>query len=573
MVSNSDCPFLDKVPIDIRTQIYKELLVSNIIGTADSVSRGANYGADTKYGLFPHVLRVCRQIYVEASDVLYKENTFYIACLRVDNHFYMNMDMDGGSDDEDSTAVLCVEGPLVELSPITRYLNNQSRMPFPIPNLGNCSTVLRVGKWRVVISRRVFSGANSEPTWNWSLRDFCEAISQNPLLSLEVLLLPCGLDYGGTSICSFDSCEQILKPLRILRNVQTCAIKEACATDVPDIIQFNEDEWVEKFREINGALAEIPRGLKMEIETLTTGQQPLDVRHMMHKNLVAYARTFERHRPYKMQMGLRQEDITQLDSRCLEHAEFLDTGSFNPFIEPTLHPLEFELRNCQDAVMNSGEDERIFKEHRKHALTYLEPQWNQIMVANHRLTTFIKQHKVPGGIFDAAERKKEKLGFSNNPWEIRDPDWEQKICLALVYLKRYAKAFKRHTTSAIEAQILSQRDLYNSHYKNLPRDRLIKHLMTDHQVGKIRHFITKFSTAVDMCDRQYLEMLTARKALFDHDGLGEYECGDFNLHKELSAEMIDWCVNEPDLTPQDSSDADDDYGEVSDDGSDWSNYY
>ncbi|TGO26376.1 hypothetical protein BPAE_0061g00480 [Botrytis paeoniae] len=571
MASNSDCPFLDKVPLEVRNQIYKELLVNNILGTADSVSRSESYGADTKYDLSPQVLRVCHQIYVESLDVLYKENTFYIACFRVDNH--LSMDMDTGSDDENPTAVQYVEGPLVELCPLTRYQNNQSRMPFPIPNLGNYSTVSRARKWRVVVSRLTSAGGSWDPIW--SLRDFCEVIFQNPPISLELLILPCGLDYGQNNNYSFDSYEQILKPLKILRNIQTCAIKEARAIDVPDIIKLADDGLVKKFTEGDRALAdwELSAELKTEIETLTTGQQPLDVRHIMHKNLVAYARAFERHRPYKMQMGLRREDITWIDSRCLEYAEFLDTGSFNPFIEPTLHPLEFELRNCQNAVMNSGEDEWTFKEHRKHALTHLERQWNQIMKANHRLTTFIKKEKVPGGIFDAVERKNEQLGFSNNTWEMRDPDREQKICLALVYLKRYAKAFKRHLTSAIESQIHPQRHLYNSHYKNLPRDRLIKHLMTDHQVGKIRHFITKFSTAVDMCDQQYLETLTARKALFDYDGLGEYECGDFNLHEGLSAEMIDWSVNERDMTPQQSLDSDDFYGEDSDDESDWSNYF
>ncbi|TGO35235.1 hypothetical protein BHYA_0165g00070 [Botrytis hyacinthi] len=570
MASNSNCFFLENFPLEIRTQIYKELLVKKILGTADSVSRSAGYGADIKYGLSPQVLRVCHQIHVEALDVLYIENTFYIACFRVDNH--LSMDMGAGSDDENPTAVQYVEGPLVELCPLTRYQNNHTKMPFPIPNLGNCSAVSRVRKWRVVVSRLTSAGGSWDPIW--SLREFCEVISQDPPISLELLILPCGLDYGRNNNYSFDSYEQVLKPLRILRNIQTCAINQACATDVPDIIKLADDGLVERFTEGDRALAdwELPTDLEMEIETLTTGQQPLDIRHMMHRNLVAYARTFERHRPYKMQMGLRREDITRIDSRCLEYAEFLDTGSFNPFIEPTLHPLEFELRNCQDAVMNSGEDEWTFKEHRKHTLTHLERQWNQIMNANHRLTTFIKKEKVPGGIFDAVERKNEKLGFSNNTWAIQDPDREQKICLSLVYLKRYAKAFKRHLTSAIEAQIHSQRLLYNSHYKNLPRDRLIKHLMTDHQVGKIRHFITKFSTAVDMCDQQYLEILTARKALFDYDGLGEYECGDFNLHKGLSVEMINWSVNERDLTPQQLLDSDD-YGEISDDDSDWSDYF
>ncbi|KAF7955635.1 hypothetical protein EAE96_004561 [Botrytis aclada] len=571
MDSNNDCPFLDKVPIEIRTKIYKELLVNEILGTADSVSRSASYGADTKYGLSPNVLRVCHKIYKEASYVLYNKNTFYIACFQVDSR--LSMDIDLGSDDENPTAIQNVQGPLVELCPLTRYQNNQRRMPFPIPSLGNHSTVSRVRKWRVVVSRLTSAGESWNPMW--SLRNFCEAISQDPPISLELLILPCGLDYAWNNRYFFDGYKEILKPMKILRKIQTCAIKEACAMDVPDLIKLADEELVKKFREGDQALAdwELPADLKMEIESLTTSQQPLDLRHMMHKNLVAYARAFERYGSYKMQMGLRWEDITRIDPRCSGYAEFLDLGSFNPFIEPTLHPLEFELRNCQDAVMNSDEEQWTFKEHRKHALTYLERQWIQIMNANHRLTTFIKQEKVPGGIFDAVERKNEQLGISNNRREMPDPEREQKICLALVYLKRYAKSFKRHLTSAIEAQIQSYHNIYNSHYKHLPRDRLIKHLMTDHPHGKVQHFINKFTTAVDMCDQQYLEILTARKALFDYDGLGEYECGDFNLHKGLSVEMIDWSVNERDLTPLPSLNWDDYYGKDSDYDSDWDQFY
>ncbi|KAF7862585.1 hypothetical protein EAF04_007458 [Stromatinia cepivora] len=560
-IINKKCTFLDEFPLEIRSQIYECLLLKKILGTAQSVTKISRFGADLKYDLCPEVLRLCHQIYDEALPILYGKNTFYIACFRVDNHpvFDHTFDDDSRQDYESDGVVggaMLVEGPQVELCPLTRYENKKTVVPFPVPDLCHYVTVPRVRNWRVVVSRLRTPGGNWDPTW--SLVDLCLSISVRPPISLEVLILPCGLDYSQGGNYTFWGCDGVLSPVRLLRNLQKCVIKEAYATDVPDIIRL-ADEVMERLRGEEEVIDwKIPEDLKTEIETLATSQQPVDLRHMMHKSLTTYAQAFERYRPYKMQMGLRREDVNQIDNRDIEYGEFLDANAFNPFIIPTMHPVEYDLRICKEASVDLEEEEDTFKPHRRNALTYLERQWTRIENANRVITEFIKQEKVPGGLFDVAERAKEQSKFSTNAFQIHDHEKQHKLCLAMVYLEDYAASFKRDLTHTIRAQIFFNRRLFESHY-DLPRDRLITQIAKEVEVGKIRYFISKFSTAVNMCDEQYLEILTARKKLFEFDGLRQLECGDFDTKLGFSLEMIDWSVNEPNLTPYRRLWSDEDY--------------
>lgn len=556
--AKNKCAFLDHFPLEIRTQIYEELLVNPILGTADSIKQGSGCGADVKYDLCPAVLRLCHQIHDEAFSVLYGNNTFYIACVRVDNHPILQSGDWENEDDSDFGAgggFLSVEGPQVELCPLTRYENCESRVPFPVPNLRHYTSVPKVRNWRAVISRLKPSGG----TWNpeWSLDHFCRSLCGNPPASLEVLILPCGLDHAQRDQYVFYDYEHILKPLTLLRNLKNFVIKEACEADVPDIIQLAPDEWrdyfVDQGEDRPHYELEVPASLKTELGTLVTSQKPIDLHHMMHKSLVNYAQAFERYRPFKIQMGLRREDADMIDQREPEYAQYIATGNFNPFISPTLHPVEYALQVCHDAALHydyegQHEDEKPFKPHRRHALMYLERQWTRIEEANRAMTEFVKEEKVRGGLFDVAERAREQQRFSTNAYNIYNPEEAHKICLAMVYLENYAASFVRETTDAVRAQIMSNRVLFNHHYDELPRDRLIKTLVKQLQVSELRHFRTKFATAVDMCDQQYLEILTARKKMFDWDGLKEFEC-DFDLKLNRSVEMIDWTVYEPNLTP------------------------
>src|SRR6267378_3922920 len=63
---------LMKLPLEIRNRVYRELLLSeNSLRMVDLESADIN-------GLHPVILRTCRQVYNEATKVLYEENEFRI---------------------------------------------------------------------------------------------------------------------------------------------------------------------------------------------------------------------------------------------------------------------------------------------------------------------------------------------------------------------------------------------------------------------------------------------------------------------------------------------------------------
>ncbi|KAF8849458.1 hypothetical protein BDZ45DRAFT_772495 [Acephala macrosclerotiorum] len=77
-LNNTTSAFLDKLPLEIRLDIYELLLTSSILSKPESIAN--SWGSDIKYELSPSILRVCKQIHAEAQPVLYGSNTFYIEC-------------------------------------------------------------------------------------------------------------------------------------------------------------------------------------------------------------------------------------------------------------------------------------------------------------------------------------------------------------------------------------------------------------------------------------------------------------------------------------------------------------
>ena len=80
-----DCLFLTKVPREIREEIYKLLLVNEVLGTPHAVrdSHLSSFRRETvveKYDLHPSILRICRKISEEGYAILYGSNTFFFDC-------------------------------------------------------------------------------------------------------------------------------------------------------------------------------------------------------------------------------------------------------------------------------------------------------------------------------------------------------------------------------------------------------------------------------------------------------------------------------------------------------------
>ncbi len=72
------------LPAEIRNQIYKLCLVSHKLIVVSLATATSNHAASSlspkvhnEAGLCPAILSTCRQIYNEANDTLYSDNTFY----------------------------------------------------------------------------------------------------------------------------------------------------------------------------------------------------------------------------------------------------------------------------------------------------------------------------------------------------------------------------------------------------------------------------------------------------------------------------------------------------------------
>ena len=73
----ASCPFLHRLPRELRDKIYSYLLVATVdiqMLTSLNLTRKPEHGRK----LSPQILRVSRQVYSEAFAVLYGQNTFYL---------------------------------------------------------------------------------------------------------------------------------------------------------------------------------------------------------------------------------------------------------------------------------------------------------------------------------------------------------------------------------------------------------------------------------------------------------------------------------------------------------------
>lgn len=63
------------LPPELRTMVYKELLLSD---SAFRLGHHGPYSHEKRRQLYPQILRTCKSIFMEASEVLYGDNTFYL---------------------------------------------------------------------------------------------------------------------------------------------------------------------------------------------------------------------------------------------------------------------------------------------------------------------------------------------------------------------------------------------------------------------------------------------------------------------------------------------------------------
>jgi len=192
------CYFLEKIPIEVKRLIYGYPLINPILSQCSSIETDEVFGSRVAYGLSPNVLQTCKQIGLEASQVLYEENVFFMAIARPD--------------------VAQRYEWLPFFSPLTRHNPDVS-----------FAAMSRVRCWKIT-AVETFGTKNSAIS---ALTRFLFAISHSKVKSLELLLCPLPMNHYQTD---YDRVLDILRPFRILRNVKSFRARYAAVSKIPDIL-------------------------------------------------------------------------------------------------------------------------------------------------------------------------------------------------------------------------------------------------------------------------------------------------------------------------------------------------
>ncbi|KAF7862583.1 hypothetical protein EAF04_007456 [Stromatinia cepivora] len=507
------CGTLEKLSPEVRRMIWKLLLVNPKLG---NVQPGYEWMiSEEVYDLWPKALRTCWQIYAEASEVLYGCNTFFFVCVSDEKvHYYHD---------------------LYQRCPITRhYVNSRNSKTRKV--WSRCIESMQKFRWRVIIGD--INIRTSMFLGRWNLSPFCREIcnASLPPISLEILIIE-----KRSSI-------ELVQALRILRNIGELSFANAKAADCPEFYGRHSDRI--SYRNMDDTLEAgfyhpISVSLRVELKSLVTGNSPVDLLCNMNQCLLNYAKTYERYKPYRDDMGINES----------KHGE-------------TLHQVSQWARHsgldkCNTAVDN--DDHTAFKAERRLILQYLDRQYYCILEASRSIHLFIGIHKRRRGLLDI---HKEKETFNCSISRMCDDSTMQGYAAkGCVLLEAYADALKRELTLSAKVTIARMRAEFEGYYSSKPREIAIQAViepMTNTQDGwNYDAWADNFIISFDDMENQLEEIQDARRDIFHCDISSDWGCDiDMKLGK-TNRKRVDWTVNGPgvvfyDVTMRADNDDDDD---------------
>jgi len=511
--------FVDTFPPEIRLKIYGLLLINDDLADISIVWDNKD-GATAKYDLCPAILRTCRQIYTEAVEVLYSQNTFAIDCI-------------GNAWDD--------LGPAFP-SPLTRFSQYEggakAKVKYddklsqkdgykrirPIPALS------RILHWKVTVEDP--TSQRGEHQKDSGISAFCKAICHTRPASLTICMKckDCTDDYWVKEAASFGfgpqagalyrgsntaSYFEILEPLQMLRNINKLEFK--CS-------------------ECEGKLKSLTEDKELFIQSTIKGDSQPDLFFEKYEPLLAYCKTFERWEPCRRKMG---------HSPSFVNAARFNPQKFNPYQYNRMHPVEEHLLLAKEAIDKN--DRELFNSERKIILDYLEPQYQRIAKLMDHFVEVVKEVKVTGGI----------LGDSlyGNFIQL------QRVEVHLL-LEDLAATFTRDVTPRIRVLMRGYKAIMDQTYNTLDRERCLKAMNASLDVddyllqrpnrlnvpvreNRHREWQYYFRVAGADMDRQWLEIRKARRGLFEFDRDGEARGCDIDVEEWRFDELIVWDVMEP----------------------------
>jgi hypothetical protein len=401
------------IPAEVRNKIYELLLTNPDLGHASHDPRN-------QYGLHPAILRTCRKFYAEASAILY-EHEFFITFLCKNTN------------GKDSGIYHC---------PILRYCYYWRWDPDV--HFKDASGIIKVQRWNVFVSN--YNDPYKDPDAP-RLAKFCKLLTSlkpNSITSFEVFTLPRGLESRHDE--HYDDFKVALRPLRLLRNIQSFNIREATIVEVPHFIlqHYTPSFWSQS----------LDPDLILELKQLASSNAPVEYATDMYPFLLGYAQAFEQYPPFMIEMDLQigeRPPYNHIWAREWKH--YIRYNIKNPF-KSGEHPVEEALMRAKKT--SSFEDLASFKKDRAAVVAFLEPQYQRLVLASNNTVAFIKSQKRYDCLFDTSTPGK------STPI-VRDPD---KYSEALVLLEQFAAAFTRDVTPEVVIRIEKMQRSFDSIYSS-----------------------------------------------------------------------------------------------------------
>lgn len=264
--------------------------------------------------------------------------------------------------------------------------------------------------------------------------------------------------------------EEALHPMRMLREVGNLAIRQ---TDrVNKLCSFVDFAW-----NFHGDIRVcLPSDqFKNELASLVKGSTPVELVHEMWKSLLAYARTFERHRPFKLQMNLLENEYNT--SRTMGRA--FESDGNNPYRQPeSSHPVELALSRAKGAADKYNVES--FKEQRKIILKLLEPQYSRIASTSQDLIEEIKSKKMSRSPLDV---HRQRLGQAYDRLSLYDYGFLP------ARVNVHAESFRRELTFNVIAIIFTDygKNHFDYNYERLPREHASKQMNMPFDIQDVSH--------------------------------------------------------------------------------------
>ncbi len=237
----------------------------------------------------------------------------------------------------------------------------------------------------------------------------------------------------------------LLRPLHLLRFPDgRFSIQDATFDEVSD--DFHDSRIVPVYvSQLDGTSSH------NTLANLITSQIPVEIGSDMYSRLLTYARCFERHPPFKAEMGLKwsqnleAEELQSLYSRHHTHHRLCIINPFRSreFSHANLHPVEEGLAMAKIDI--EAEDIAVFKEKRAAILEYLDPQYQRIIDASSNIRQFIEKPKHQGSTFWFDKGWCECCGYEDqwDPYRHDGPDY---MAEGLLYLEQYVRRISSRRT-------------------------------------------------------------------------------------------------------------------------------